>query len=167
MSAIILAVTVKKNNHVNTNAIHHHLSYCFINDFRSLSFVDIEYRSSKNDRHEIFLSKGYSFVMGVPSVSSAIAVPVQALRVARIRHDGVGLDEAPEPGVIVAGVVKMQADGVVATLARNAPRARQPGPQGENAAIAPDAAGAAGEASGARAWALRWGDCGRRGGKTL
>ncbi len=96
-----------------------------------------------------------------------IAVPVQALRVARVRHDGVGLDEAPERGVVVAGVVEVQADGVIVALARNRPRARRPGPQRENAAIAPDAAGAAGEASGARARTLRWGDYGRRGGKNL
>ena len=56
---------------------------------------------------------------------------------------------------------------MVAALARNAPHARQPGPQRENAAIAPDAAGAAGEASGARARTLRWGDYGRWGGKNL
>ena len=40
-----------------------------------------------------------------------VAVPVQALRVARLRHDGVGLDEAGEGGVIVAGVVEVQAAG--------------------------------------------------------
>ena len=40
-----------------------------------------------------------------------IAVPVQALRVARVGHDGVGLDEAGERGVIVSGVVKVQAKG--------------------------------------------------------
>ncbi len=96
-----------------------------------------------------------------------IAVPVQALGVARVGHDGVGLDEAPERRVVVAGVVKVQADGVIVALARNRPRARRPGPQRENAAVAPDAAGAAGVDAGARARALRWGGCGRRGGKNL
>ena len=32
-----------------------------------------------------------------------IAVPVQALRVARVRHDGVGPDKAPERGVVAPG----------------------------------------------------------------
>ena len=77
------------------------------------------------------------------------------------------LDEAGERGVIVAGVVEVQADSVVIALAQNGPHARQPGPQRENAAVAPDAAGAAGEDAGARARALRWGDYGRRGGKNL
>ena len=36
-----------------------------------------------------------------------VAVPVQALRVARIGYDGVGLDEAGESGVVVAGVVEV------------------------------------------------------------
>ncbi len=71
-------------------------------------------------------------------IVAGIAVPVQALGGARVRHDGVRLDEAGEHGVVVAGVVKVQADGVVATLARNAPHARRPGPQRENAAVAPD-----------------------------
>ncbi len=38
-----------------------------------------------------------------------IRIPVQALRVAGVGDDGVGLDEAPEGGVVVAGVVKVQA----------------------------------------------------------
>ena len=84
-----------------------------------------------------------------------IAVPVQGLRVARPRHNDVGLDEAPEHGVVVAGVVEVQADGVVATLARNGPHARRPGPQGENAAVAAVAPDAAGEDAGARARTLR------------
>ena len=46
-------------------------------------------------------------------------------------------------GVVVAGVVEAQAAGVFATRARNAPHARRPGLQRENAAVAPDAAGAA------------------------
>ena len=37
-----------------------------------------------------------------------IAVPVQGLRVARVRHDGVGLDEAPEHRVVAPGHVVIQ-----------------------------------------------------------
>ncbi len=40
-----------------------------------------------------------------------IAVPVQALRVARVGDDGVGLDEAGERGVVAPGDVKVQAKG--------------------------------------------------------
>ena len=35
-------------------------------------------------------------------IIAGVAVPVQALGVARLRHDGVRLDEAPERGVVVA-----------------------------------------------------------------
>ena len=44
-------------------------------------------------------------------IIACIAVPVQALGVARVGHDGVGLGEAGEGGVIVSGVVKVQAKG--------------------------------------------------------
>ena len=44
-------------------------------------------------------------------IIAGVAIPVQALRVARVGHDGVGLDEAPERRVIVSGVVKVQAKG--------------------------------------------------------
>ncbi len=44
-------------------------------------------------------------------IIAGVAVPVQTLRVARVGDDGVGLDEAPERGVIVSGVVKVQAKG--------------------------------------------------------
>ncbi len=122
----------------------------------------------------VFITRTIQFRNTMPArvriphrIVAHIAVPVQALRVARIGHDGVRLDEAPERRVIVAGIVEVQADGVVATLARNEPHARQPGPQRENTAVAPDAAGAAGVDAGARAWTLRWGDYGRRGGKNL
>ena len=57
-----------------------------------------------------------------------VAVPVQGLRVARVGHDGVRLDEAPERGVVVAGVVKVQAAGQFARRCTHAfvqARARQ------------------------------------------
>ena len=44
-------------------------------------------------------------------IIAGIAVPVQALGIARVGDDGVGLDEAPDGGVIVSGVVKVQAKG--------------------------------------------------------
>ncbi len=44
-------------------------------------------------------------------IIAGVTVPVQALRVARVGHDGVGLDEAGEREVIVSGVVKVQAKG--------------------------------------------------------
>ncbi len=61
------------------------------------------------------------------------------------------LDETPERRVIPPRPVVIQSNRRIVALARNGPRARQPGPQRENAAIAPDAAGAAGEDAGARA----------------
>jgi hypothetical protein len=45
-----------------------------------------------------------------------IRVPVQILRVGRIRHDGIGRDEPPQHRVIVPGVV-VQQPGVVTILA--------------------------------------------------
>ena len=44
-------------------------------------------------------------------IIARVAVPVQALRVARVGHDGVRLGEAPERGVIVSAVVKVQGKG--------------------------------------------------------
>ena len=46
-----------------------------------------------------------------------IAVPVQALRVARRGHYRVGLQETAERGVVISGVVKVQSDGVIKALA--------------------------------------------------
>ena len=44
-------------------------------------------------------------------IIAGVAVPVQALGIARVGDDGVGLGEAPERRVIVSGVVKVQAKG--------------------------------------------------------
>ncbi len=35
MSVIMVAVNVKRNNHLDTNLRHSHLLYCFINEARS------------------------------------------------------------------------------------------------------------------------------------
>ncbi len=51
-----------------------------------------------------------------------VAVPVQALRVARLRHNRIRLDEAPEYGVVAPGNVVIQ----IARDARIQPRAVKP-----------------------------------------
>ena len=40
-----------------------------------------------------------------------VTVPVQALRGSRVGHNGIRLGEAPDGGVIVSGVAKVQAKG--------------------------------------------------------
>ena len=76
-----------------------------------------------------------------------------------------GLGEAPERRVIPPRPVVIQSNRRIVALARNRPHARRPGPQRENAAVAPDAVWAAGQDAGARARTLRWGNHGRREGK--
>ncbi len=47
-----------------------------------------------------------------------ITIAVQALRVAGFRHHGVGLDEAAQGGVVVAGAVVVEAQVGIPALAR-------------------------------------------------
>ena len=49
-----------------------------------------------------------------------VRIAVQALRVPRLRHDGVRLDEAPYRRVVVARVVVVQLDDPIPPLAREA-----------------------------------------------
>lgn len=49
-----------------------------------------------------------------------IAVSVQALRIARLRHDGICLHEAADDRIIPAGVVEQQAGAAVPALAGEA-----------------------------------------------
>ena len=48
--------------------------------------------------------------VGIPQrIVARVAVAVQALRVARVGHDGVGLDEAGAARVVISAIVKVQA----------------------------------------------------------
>ncbi len=49
-------------------------------------------------------------------VVDGVAVSVEALRIARIRYNGVGTEEAVKIRVIISGVIKVQAKGTVVTL---------------------------------------------------
>ncbi len=50
-------------------------------------------------------------------VVEGVGVAVEALRVAWIRNDGIGLDELAHGGVVVAGVVEVEATTCILDLA--------------------------------------------------
>jgi hypothetical protein len=59
--------------------------------------------------------------IGIPQrVVVDIRIPVQRLRVPRLRHQGVGLEEAAQGGVVEAGVVIIQAQALLPPLAGEA-----------------------------------------------
>jgi hypothetical protein len=59
-----------------------------------------------------------------------IRIPVETLRIGRAGHNRIRLDEAAQGAVVVAGIVKVQADGRVFDLPGIAPRGGR-GPGGE------------------------------------
>jgi len=54
---------------------------------------------------------------GVPQrIVEAVAIPVETLRIGRVRHNGVRADEPPYRGIVIPCIVKVKA-GLVKPLA--------------------------------------------------